>query len=98
MGRTKDLYDILRGLQNGDYGTDGAHIKICALFNVGNSLSWLEWKNKFQRIMYENDQKTEYIKLLSNGAWVDYFVGKYIEGKQPKEAFEEYLEECTEEP
>jgi hypothetical protein len=38
MSRDKQLYDILRSLQKGEIGTDGAHIQILRLFSVSNSV------------------------------------------------------------
>jgi hypothetical protein len=38
MSRDKQLYDILRSLQKGETGTDGAHIQILRLFSVSNSV------------------------------------------------------------
>ena len=45
MSKEKQLYEILRNLQNGKIGTDKAHIEILRLFSVSGSYDKPDWSN-----------------------------------------------------
>lgn len=62
------------------------------------NLSWENWKTAFQKLMFEDDLKTDYIKLLSDDYWKGYFESMHNDGVSVKDAYERYLDEATETP
>jgi len=57
-------------------------------------MEWKEWKIEFQRLMYEDDLKTEFIVILSDDYWLPYFRDLWVRQYSPKDAYSEYLDEC----
>jgi len=55
--------------------------------------NWEQWKTEFQKLMYEEDMETQYIKMLSDEHWQSYFMDLSSQGMTPKEGLDYYLDE-----